>query len=172
MMGALSHFSDIVIPVLLFYIIGYGMVSKVKVYEAFLVGAKDGLKVVMDLVPTLVGLLVGVGVLRASGFLDAFASLLAPYTEQIGFPGPVLPVLLVKLFSGSAATGLVLDLFKTYGPDSYIGTMVSILMSCTETLFYTLSVYCVAAKVTKTRYTVKGALLSMAVSAAMSILLT
>lgn len=166
-MGALSHFSDIVIPVLLFYIIGYGVVSKVKVYEAFLVGANDGLKVVIDLVPTLVGLLVGVGVLRASGFLDALASLLAPFTEGIGLPAPVLPVLLVKLFSGSAATGLVLDVFKTYGPDSYIGTLVSVLMSCTETLFYTLSVYCVAAKVTKTRYTIKGALFSMAVSVAL-----
>ena len=77
-MNVLSHISDIIIPLLLFYIVGYGVVSRVKVYEAFLTGAKEGLKVVVDIMPTLVGLLVAVGVLRASGFLDFLAGLLAP----------------------------------------------------------------------------------------------
>ncbi len=72
-MNVLSHISDIIIPLLLFYIVGYGVVSRVKVYEAFLTGAKEGLKVVVDIMPTLVGLLVAVGVLRASGFLDFLA---------------------------------------------------------------------------------------------------
>lgn len=133
-MNVLSHISDIIIPLLLFYIIGYGLVSKVKVYEAFLTGAREGLKVVVDIMPTLVGLLVAVGVLRASGFLEFLSGLLAPLAEPVGIPAPVVPVILVKLFSGSAATGLVLDAFRTYGPDSYIGTLVSILMSCTDTM--------------------------------------
>ncbi len=133
-LNALSHISDIIIPLLLFYIVGYGVVSKVKVYEAFLTGAKEGLKVVADIMPTLVGLLVAVGVLRASGFLDFLAGLLAPLAEPAGIPAAVVPVMLIKLFSGSAATGLVLDVFRTYGPDSYIGTLVSILMSCTDTM--------------------------------------
>lgn len=133
-MNVLSHISDIIIPLLLFYIVGYGVVSKVKVYEAFLTGAKEGLKVVVDIMPTLVGLLVAVGVLRASGFLDFLAGLLAPLAEPAGIPAAVVPVMLIKLFSGSAATGLVLDVFRTYGPDSYIGTLVSILMSCTDTM--------------------------------------
>ncbi len=162
-MNVLSHISDIIIPLLLFYIVGYGVVSRVKVYEAFLTGAKEGLKVVVDIMPTLVGLLVAVGVLRASGFLDFLAGL--------GIPAAVVPVMLIKLFSGSAATGLVLDVFRTYGPDSYIGTLVSILMSCTETCFYTMSVYYLAAKVTRTRYTLPGALLSWAASAVMSVVL-
>ncbi len=170
-LNALSHISDIIIPLLLFYIVGYGVVSKVKVYEAFLTGAKEGLKVVADIMPTLVGLLVAVGVLRASGFLDFLAGLLAPLAEPAGIPAAVVPVMLIKLFSGSAATGLVLDVFRTYGPDSYIGTLVSILMSCTETCFYTMSVYYLAAKVTRTRYTLPGALLSLAASAAMSVML-
>ena len=134
--------------------------SKVKVYEAFLTGARAGLKVVIDIMPTLVGLLVAVGVLRASGFLEFLSGLLAPLAEPAGIPAAVVPVILVKLFSGSAATGLVLDVFRTYGPDSYIGTLVSILMSCTETCFYTMSVYYLAAKVTRTRYTLTGALLA------------
>ncbi len=167
-MNVLSHISDIIIPLLLFYIVGYGVVSRVKVYEAFLTGAKEGLKVVVDIMPTLVGLLVAVGVLRASGFLDFLAGLLAPLA---GIPAAVVPVMLIKLFSGSAATGLVLDVFRTYGPDSYIGTLVSILMSCTETCFYTMSVYYLAAKVTRTRYTLPGALLSLAASAVMSVVL-
>lgn len=133
-MNVLSHISDIIIPLLLFYIIGYGLVSKVKVYEAFLTGAKEGLKVVVDIMPTLVGLLVAVGILRASGFLDFLSGLLAPLAEPMGIPAAVVPVILVKLFSGSAATGLVLDVFRTYGPDSYIGMLVSILMSCTDTM--------------------------------------
>ncbi len=185
-MNVLSHISDIIIPLLLFYIVGYGVVSRVKVYEAFLTGAKEGLKVVVDIMPTLVGLLVAVGVLRASGFLDFLAGLLAeeteeaftkkewlvaPLAEPAGIPAAVVPVMLIKLFSGSAATGLVLDVFRTYGPDSYIGTLVSILMSCTETCFYTMSVYYLAAKVTRTRYTLPGALLSLAASAVMSVVL-
>lgn len=170
-MNVLSHISDIIIPILLFYIVGYGVVSRVKVYEAFLTGAREGLKVVVDIMPTLVGLLVAVGVLRASGFLDFLAGLLVPLAEPAGVPAAVVPVILVKLFSGSAATGLVLDIFRTYGPDSYIGTLVSILMSCTETCFYTMSVYYLAAKVTRTRYTLPGALLSLAASAVMSLML-
>ena len=86
-------------------------------------------------------------------------------------PAAVVPVMLIKLFSGSAATGLVLDIFRTYGPDTYTGTLVSILMSCTETCFYTMSVYYLAETVTKTRYTLPGALLSLAVSAVMSVIL-
>ena len=76
-----------------------------------------------------------------------------------------------KLFSSSAATGLVLDIFKTAGPDSYVGMITSILLSCTETLFYTMSVYYLAAKVTKTRYTIAGALWSTLVSLIMSVML-
>lgn len=171
-MNVLLHLSDILIPALIFLLVGYGMVLKVKVYEAFLKGAEDGLKTVISIVPTLVGLMVAVSVLRASGFLDFLGSLCAPLTEPVGLPGELFPLLIIKLFSSSAATGLVLDIFKTAGPDSYIGMLTSILMSCTETLFYTMSVYYLAVKVTKTRFTLAGALFSTLVSAIMSILIT
>lgn len=170
-MSVLGHISDILIPVILFYIVAYGMVSKVKVYEAFLKGAKDGLKIVVDIMPTLIGLMVAVGVLRASGFLGFLGGLFAPLTEAAGIPAQLMPLLIVKLFSSSAATGLVLDVFKVNGPDSYVGILTSILMSCTETVFYTMSVYFMAAKVTKTRYTLPGALLATLAGTVMSILL-
>ena len=170
-MNALAHFSDIIIPILIFFIVGYGYVSKVKVYESFLEGAKNGLKIVAEIVPTLIGLMVAVGMLRASGFFDMLGRLLGPVTEKIGLPAQLMPLLIIKLFSSSASTGLVLDIFKTSGPDSYAGTLTSILMSCTETVFYTMSVYFLAAKVTKTRYTLTGALLATLAGTAASVVL-
>ena len=134
-MRALANLSNIVIPIVIFFVVGYGFVSKVKVYETFLKGATDGLKIVVDIVPTLIGLLVAVGMLRASGFFDMLGNVLEPMTNLVGLPAQLMPLLVVKLFSSSAATGLVLDIFKTSGPDSYAGLLTSILMSCTETVF-------------------------------------
>ncbi len=170
-MGFLTHVSDIVIPLLIFFIVGYGMVSGIKVYETFLKGAGEGLKIVVDIMPTLVGLMVAVGVLRASGFFDLLGKILSPLTELLHLPSQLIPLLVVKMFSSSAATGLVLDIFKTSGPDSYAGMVTSILMSCTETIFYTMSVYFLAAKVTKTRYTLSGALLSTLAGTVASVIL-
>lgn len=171
-MELLTGISNLLIPILIFYIVAYGLVSKVKVYETFLKGAQNGLEVAVKMMPTLIGLLVAVGVLRASGFLDFLGQLLGNVVAPLGIPAPIVPLILIKLFSGSAATGMVLDLFRTYGPDSFIGTMASILMSCTETVFYTMSVYYLAAKVTKTRFTLKGALLTLLVDIVMSVWLT
>lgn len=170
-MNVFIHLSEIIIPLIIFFVVGYGMASKVKVYESFLNGAKDGLKIVVDIVPTLIGLLVAVGVLRASGFFELLGTLLSPITEKAGLPAQLVPLLIVKLFSSSAATGLVLDIFKTNGPDSYTGLVTSILMSCTETVFYTMSVYFLAAKVTKTRYTLPGALLATLAGTVASVVL-
>ena len=170
-MNALAHLSDIVIPVVIFYIVAYGLSARVKVYESFLKGAKDGLKIVVDIMPTLIGLMVAVGVLRASGFLSFLGDLLAPVTELVKIPASLVPLIIVKLFSSSAATGLVLDIFKESGPDSFMGLATSIMMSCTETVFYTMSVYFLAAKVTKTRYTLTGALLATLAGTVMSIIL-
>lgn len=170
-MKALANLSDIVIPVLIFFVVGYGFVSRVKVYESFLKGAADGLKIVADIMPTLIGLLVAVGMLRASGFFDLLGNVLAPVTEAVGLPAQLMPLLVVKLFSASAATGLVLDIFRTAGPDSYAGLLTSILMSCTETVFYTMSVYFLAAKVTKTRYTLPGAMLATLAGTVASVIL-
>lgn len=170
-MQVLGELSNIIIPAIIFYIVGYGLVSGEPVYEHFIKGAKDGLKTVVGLVPTLVGLLMAVGILRSSGFLEFLAGLLAGVGEFVGIPEEVLPVILVKMVSNSAATGLVLDIFKNFGPDSYIGMLVSIMMSSTETIFYTMSVYFLAAKVTKTRYTLAGALFATFAGIAASVIL-
>ncbi len=170
-MNVLTHLSDIIIPMLIFFIVGYGMVSHVKVYETFLKGAKDGLRIAVEILPTLIGLLVAVGVLRASGFFELLGVVLEPVTTALKLPVQLIPLLVVKMFSSSAATGLVLDIFKSCGPDSYAGMLTSILMSCTETIFYTMSVYFLAAKVTKTGYTLKGALLATLAGTVASVIL-
>ncbi len=166
----LTKLSDIIIPCIIFGVVAYGLVKKVKVYECFRNGAMEGLKTVVDILPTLIGLMIGVGILRGSGFFDILGQLLEPITSRIQLPTELLPLLSVKMFSSSAATGLVLDIFRSYGPDSYVGLAASLMMSCTETIFYTMSVYFLAAKVTKTRYTLKGALLATLVGTICSIL--
>lgn len=160
MAQVLSNISNIIIPVIIFYIIAYGVISKSNVYEDFVRGAKEGLKTVAGILPTLVALMIAVGVLRASGFLTFLSDICKPLMEYFHFPAELVPLTFIKMFSSSAATGLVLDIFKNYGTDSFIGLVTSIMMSCTETIFYTMSVYYLAAKVTKTKYTLAGALIS------------
>ncbi|MBQ2745153.1 MAG: spore maturation protein [Lachnospiraceae bacterium] len=159
-MAILLYLSDMLIPLLIFCIVATGLLKKRNVYDDFVEGAKDGMKTVAGILPTLIGLMVGVGILRSSGFLDFLAEKLSYLTDLVHFPSELVPLGLVKMFSSSAATGLLLDIFKEHGTDSYIGLIASIMLSCTETIFYTMSVYFMAAKVTKTRWTLQGALLS------------
>lgn len=142
---------------------------KLPVYDIFIKGAKSGFFTVIRIMPTLIALMVSVGVLRASGFLDFIGKLLGNLLGRVGFPAELVPLTIVRMFSSSAATGLSLDIFKRYGTDSRLGLITSILMSCTETIFYTMSVYFVTAKVKKTRYTLPGALLATFVGVAASI---
>lgn len=152
--------SSFIIPGIMLFIVLYGIIKKQNVYDDFVTGATGGLKTVIKVMPTLIGLMVAVAVLRESGFMEVLGKLLGKVTNPIGFPGELMPVTIVKIFSSSAATGMVLDIFKEYGPDSYMGKVTSLMMSCTETVFYTMSVYYITAKVTRTRWTLAGAILT------------
>ena len=170
-MRLMVFLSDVMIPLLIFCIVGYGLLNRQNIYEEFIDGAKDGFATVIGIMPTLIGLMVAVGILRASGFLEFFSSLCAQVTERIGFPSELLPITVVKMFSSSAATGLLLDIYKEYGADSMLGRMASIMMSSTETIFYTMSVYFMSAKIKKSRYTLAGALLATLAGTIASIML-
>lgn len=159
-MGFILYISDYIIPFLFFCIIGMGLLMKNNVYDDFIRGAKEGFKVVFDILPTLIGLMVAIGILRASGALEALAGAIQGYTDLVKFPSEIVPLVIIKMFSSSAATSLLLDIFKEFGPDSYIGRLSSIIMSCTETIFYTMAVYFMVAEVKKTRYTLAGALVA------------
>ncbi len=157
-MNFLLFLSEAMIPILIFSIIGAGLLRRQNVYDDFLKGAKNGIRTVAEIMPTLIGLMAAVGVLRASGFLDLVSELLGRLLSFGSFPAELIPIGIVKMFSSSAATGLLLDLYKQYGTDSYLGLAASILLGSTETIFYTMSVYFMAVRVKKTRYTLAGAL--------------
>lgn len=159
-MTFLVKLSDWIIPIIMVGIIVYGLLKNVNVFEAFIEGAMDGLKVVVDILPTLIGLLVAVGMLRASGALTGLSRLIEPLLSFSHFPPDLIPVALMRSFSSSAAIGLIIDIFKTYGPDSFTGRLVSIMFGCTETIFYTMSVYFMTIKVKKSRYTLAGSIIS------------
>ena len=165
------YLSQMIIPFLIFYIVGCGILSKVPVYDSFIQGAGDGLKTVVKIVPTMIGLMVASGVLRASGFLDFLGGQLGSISSAISFPGELVPLTILRMFSSSAATGLLLDLYKEYGTDSHIGLTASLMMCCTETIFYTMSLYFMTAGIKKTRHTLCGALLSTFSGIAASVML-
>ena len=170
-MGIMLFISDLIIPLTIVLIILYGIMHKAPVYDNFIEGAKDGLKISFNILPTLIGLMVGVGILRASGFLDMLATLLSPIANLVNFPAEALPLTLMRLVSSSAATGLQLDIYATHGPDSFIGRFVSIMMSSTETVFYTFSLYFVHINIKRTRYTLPGALFANLVSIIASLII-
>lgn len=170
-MNIFLFLSDFIIPFIIFLIVCYGLLMKVPVYDTFVKGAKSGFLTVIRILPTLIGLMTAVGVLRASGFLDFLSGILGRFTAYIGFPGELVPLAVIKMFSSSAASGLLLDIYKEYGTDSFLGLTASIAMSCTETIFYTMSVYFMSVKITKTRYTLAGALAATAAGLAASVIL-
>lgn len=160
----MTRISNMLIPALIFYIVAMGLSQKKDIYASFTKGAADGIKTVVGIVPTLIGLMISVGVLRASGFLEAAGTVIGRVIMNFAadFPNELISLFVVKLFSASAATGLALDIFKEYGTDSFAGLATSLALASTETVFYTMSVYFMAARVTKTRWTLAGALLSTA----------
>lgn len=168
-MKVLLYLSEWLVPLIIFYIVGFGVLSKRSVFDDFLIGAAEGIKTVVEIVPTLIGLMTAIGILRASGFLDAASEFLKIPAGILKIPVEIVPVILVRMISNSAATGLVLDIFKIHGPDSVIGNMVSIIMGSTETIFYTMSVYFMTAKIGKTRWTLPGALTATSAGIAASI---
>lgn len=149
-----------IIPVIVFYIVGYGLLNRKGIYDIFVQGVKEGFSIVYGIAPTIVGLLVAVGVIRNSGALLALGELMQPIGRALGIPVQIFPLIFVRLFSTSAANGLVVDLFKSYGTDSEIGLMASIMMSCTESAFYILSLYLLSIGVRKSRWALAGGLVA------------
>ncbi len=159
-METLSSLSGYIIPVIIMAVVLYGLIKKVDVYEEFIDGAFDGFKVVVKVAPTLIGLFLAVRILNDSGALRLLTRVFMPVARLIHTPADVIPVVITKLFSSGSATSLMLNLFDLYGPDSLEGLTAAISLSSTESLFYTASVFLMAAGVKKSRYVIPCALLS------------
>lgn len=149
---------DLVIPLLLFGIAAWALFRKVDVFEALTKGAGDGLTSVIKIFPNLVCLLTAVYMLRASGAMEAFATVLSPLFGFLGVPPELAPLIIVRPISGSGALAIGAEMIESYGVDSIIGRTAAVMLGSTETTFYTIAVYFGAAKITKTRYAIPAAL--------------
>ena len=150
----------LLVPALLLGVSAIGLARRVDVYGALLEGGKQGLELVKTILPALVLLLTAVELLRVSGAMEALVRLLAPAAELAGVPPEVLPLVLIRPLSGSAALAVGADLMAAYGPDSLVGRTAAVMLGSTETTFYTISVYFAAAGVKRTRWAVPAALIA------------
>ena len=153
------------IPVLLVGIPLVGLIRKVKVYDVFVDGAKEGFDVAIKIIPFLVGILVAIGMFRASGAMDLLSAALKPVTDATGFPAELVPLAILRTLTGSGSLAFTTDLIKTHGADSLIGRMAATMYGSSETTFYILAVYFGAVMVKKTRHAVPAALIGDLVAA-------
>ena len=154
----MNRISALAIPVMIALIIGHGLVKRINVFESFSEGAKSGLESMFGIVPPLIGLVVGISMLRASGVLEIITKCVSPLTEVLGMPSEVLPLAMLRPVSGSASIAVISDIFENCGPDSLAGRIASVMAGSTETTFYTIAVYFGAVGIRNARYTAKAAL--------------
>jgi spore maturation protein B len=172
LIGILQTLSIIAIPLMIAVIVVYGALRKVKIYEAFVEGAKEGFNVGVRIIPYLVAMLVAIGIFRASGAMEMLSMLIAPLTRFIGMPPEVLPMAIVRPLSGSGALGVMTETIRSNGADSLIGRMASVMMGSTETTFYVLAVYFGAVGITKARHAVPAGILVDLIAIVISIWIT
>jgi len=156
----LNLMSVLAIPLMIILFLGWGMAKKVKVYEVFIEGAKDGFNVAVRIIPYLVAMLVAIGIFRASGAMQVMSMLLSPLTNLIGMPAEALPMALMRPLSGSGALGIMTELMKVHGADSFLGILASTMYGSSETTFYVLAVYFGSINVTNTRHALPAGLIA------------
>lgn len=156
----MSNIAAYSIPVFIAIILIFAVIKKVNIWTNFTQGGTKGLKCAADILPSLVGLVVAIELLSASGALSAFSNLLAPLCNILGIPKEIFPLSLMRSISGSGSMAVFQNILTTYSPDSYIGRTASVIMGSTETTFYTLSIYFAATRAKSIRYCVFCALLA------------
>ncbi len=158
--SVINIISALAIPIFIVVFLGWGVIKKVKVYEVFVEGAKDGFNTAVRIIPFLVAMLFAIGIFRASGAMDVVVYILSPVTNLIGMPAEVLPMALLRPLSGSGSMGLMAELMKTNGVDSFIGVLASTLYGSSETTFYILAVYFGSAGIKNTRHALPAGLIA------------
>lgn len=157
-MSLINFLSSVSMPMVILFIIIYGVREKNKVFDSFLDGAKEGIKTTLSILPTLVGLFFAIGALRSSGVLDLITKIVSPLLNILNFPSELVPLSLLRPISGSASIAVATDLMKNFGVDTLIGNIASTIMGSTETTLYTIAIYTSCIKVKKTRYILLAAL--------------
>ncbi|MDR0841626.1 MAG: spore maturation protein [Christensenellaceae bacterium] len=149
-----------VLPGLILLLIGYALLKGVQVYEAFVRGAAQALPLLVRILPYMAAMMVALAVFRQSGALAALIEFLSPAAGAVGLPGELVPLVLLRPFSGGAALALLQDVYAAHGPDSFAGYAASVMLGSTETIFYTISLYFGSVGISKTRHAVPVAILA------------
>jgi spore maturation protein B len=158
--AVINFIAILAIPLMIATFLGWGFFKKVRVYEVFVEGAKDGFHTAIRIIPYLVAMLFAIGIFRASGAMDVLISIITPLTNLIGMPPDALPMALMRPLSGSGSLGIMTELMKVHGPDSFIGVLASTLYGSSETTFYILAVYFGSVNIKNTRHAVPVGLLA------------
>lgn len=161
--------SVIVIPLFILFVVFYGYLKKINVYESFLLGAKDGMKIVYNIAPAILAMIFAVNIFMNSNVLDF---ILSPLVKLINLPKEILPMAALRPISGTASMSIMVNVFKTYGPDSYAGLLSSVLQGCTDTTIYVIALYYSTIRVKKIRYTLTVGLIADAVGIIMAFILS
>ena len=151
-MNILNYVSAAAMPVIILVIVIYALIEKQKVFDSFLEGAKEGLKIVLNIFPTLLGLFFAIGALASSGILDLIIKIIAPVVGMLGIPIEIMPLAMLRPISGSAAMAIATDMLNLYGVDSMLGKIISTILGSTETTLYTIAVYTSAVGIKKIRF--------------------
>lgn len=140
-MKIIEYISYVMIPMMIIVIISYGMIKKQKVYECFIEGVKEGLKVVINIFPTLIAIMIAIDLFRESGAMQILINIISPIGRLFGIPKEVVPLGIMSSFSGGASMGLLSSTVEMYGVDSLIGKIASTILGSSETTIYVLAVY-------------------------------
>ena len=157
-MKLIFFISNLAMPLIILLIIIFGMQERKNVFDLFLEGAKEEIKIILNILPTLVGLFVAIGALRSSGILDYINYIVNPILNILYFPSELMPLALLRPISGSSSIAIATDIMKNYGVDSKLGNIASTIMGSTETTIYTIAIYTSSIKVKKTRCILLAAL--------------
>ena len=154
----MEKLSDLIVPLLIASVLCYGCFKRVKVFDVFMQGAKEGMQTAVNILPALIAIMLAIGMFKVSGALDVLTYALRPLANLLHLPCEVVPLALLRPISGSGAMVVFEDILKTYHPDSFIGRVASVMQGSTETTFYTIAIYFGATKAIKTRYTLVSSL--------------
>lgn len=165
----INYLSTIAVPMTILLIIVYGLIEKNKVYDTFLEGAKEGIQVVVNIFPTLIGIFLAIGALRSSGLIDMIVNMIKPVIQILKIPAEIMPLALLRPISGSASMAVATDIISKYGVDSQIGLIASTIMGSTETTFYTIALYTSAVGIKKIRFVLVAALIADVVGMLVSV---
>ena len=170
-MNFINYISTIIIPFIIVFAIGYGIMEKKNVYDIFIVGAKKGAKIVIKLFPTLLAIFLAINLLRSSGIVDFVIDIISPILKVLNIPEEIMPLAILRPISGSASMGIATNIMQENGVDSKIGLIASTIMGATETTFYTIALYTSSIGIKKIRFTLISSLIANIVGVTTAILI-